>query len=572
MPWNECKPMDERLRFVARLLEGEKMAPVCREFGISPGSPATRSSSATGRAASMRCTIAAGPRTGRPTSCRACSICASMGQANLKGANTEQRVAALLTAHSAKLLTAERYNAFIAWTRSPAASVIGKELELFSTVDEQIIGVLFLDRTDRDFGYVVLGRDEKGRFRCVDVDTSMSRGDARHALLKALKKGFDSGVKVFPQGDEATDKAGLDLFTPIVPETKLSQTFTLLRSSAHSLPARSIISEMMRHFRDIDGNFVEQFQTSGFDARIWELYLYAALLELGLFVEKPEPAPDFLVSLGGRKVFIEAVTVNPSSGEPQPAPEARPNLRPHDEIVKLNDTKVPIKFGSALWSKLTRTKPYWEMKHVAGHPLVFAIADFHEHQSMTWTMPGLVKYLYGAGHDFYRDESGQLIISPITIETHEYDGKTIPSGFFLQPNSENVSAVLFSASGTIAKFDRMGQLAGFGHSQQRMFRFGVKHRHDNNSALPEPFQFEIKQGVVTETWAEGLSMFHNPNARYPVDDRLFPYIAHHHFDAGQIRSWIPDFHPYWSYTWNLLSEDSLENCSESASTIAEARD
>ena len=27
--------MDERLRFVARLLEGEKMAPVCRQFGIS---------------------------------------------------------------------------------------------------------------------------------------------------------------------------------------------------------------------------------------------------------------------------------------------------------------------------------------------------------------------------------------------------------------------------------------------------------------------------------------------------------------------------------------------------------
>ena len=35
MPWKECKPMDERLKFVARLLEGEKMAPLCREFGIS---------------------------------------------------------------------------------------------------------------------------------------------------------------------------------------------------------------------------------------------------------------------------------------------------------------------------------------------------------------------------------------------------------------------------------------------------------------------------------------------------------------------------------------------------------
>ena len=35
MPWRECNHMDERLRFVARLLDGEKMAVVCREFGIS---------------------------------------------------------------------------------------------------------------------------------------------------------------------------------------------------------------------------------------------------------------------------------------------------------------------------------------------------------------------------------------------------------------------------------------------------------------------------------------------------------------------------------------------------------
>jgi putative transposase len=35
MPWRECCKMDERLRFVARLLEGEKMAVLCREFDIS---------------------------------------------------------------------------------------------------------------------------------------------------------------------------------------------------------------------------------------------------------------------------------------------------------------------------------------------------------------------------------------------------------------------------------------------------------------------------------------------------------------------------------------------------------
>ena len=30
MPWKECNQMDERLKFIARLLDGEKMAVVCR--------------------------------------------------------------------------------------------------------------------------------------------------------------------------------------------------------------------------------------------------------------------------------------------------------------------------------------------------------------------------------------------------------------------------------------------------------------------------------------------------------------------------------------------------------------
>jgi len=35
MPWKECWAVDERLRFVARILEGETMSDVCRSFGIS---------------------------------------------------------------------------------------------------------------------------------------------------------------------------------------------------------------------------------------------------------------------------------------------------------------------------------------------------------------------------------------------------------------------------------------------------------------------------------------------------------------------------------------------------------
>src|SRR5512140_1568386 len=35
MPWKECSVMDERMRFVIRLEDGESLASLCLEFGIS---------------------------------------------------------------------------------------------------------------------------------------------------------------------------------------------------------------------------------------------------------------------------------------------------------------------------------------------------------------------------------------------------------------------------------------------------------------------------------------------------------------------------------------------------------
>src|ERR1700724_2286399 len=35
VPWKECNQMDERLEFIARLLDGEKVGVLCRQFGIS---------------------------------------------------------------------------------------------------------------------------------------------------------------------------------------------------------------------------------------------------------------------------------------------------------------------------------------------------------------------------------------------------------------------------------------------------------------------------------------------------------------------------------------------------------
>jgi hypothetical protein len=346
-------------------------------------------------------------------------------------------------------------------------------------------------------------------------------------------------------------KRQIDEREAVVPVEQQHPSFRDLCAHDAFLPARKMISELMCHFTDIDGTFARNFQTQGFDARLWEFYLNAYLMEERLFIEREHASPDFIVRKYGKSVAIEAVTVGRRTAYTSRVFGAEP--KPEATLKELGEklrNEVPILFGSPLYSKLR--KRYWNLPHVRDIPLVFAIADFHDDQSMLWTSPALMNYLYGLSHDFYYKMGGELAITPHTIVSHESGSKSIPSGYFFQPEAENVSAVLFSASGTISKFSRLGIQAGFGHPDVKVLRMGACHDHDPSASTPKMFAYEVTE-KCTETWAEGLSMFHNPNALHPVPQELFPSVAHHRLQNGQIASQMPDFHPYNSFTYHLRS-------------------
>ena len=443
-----------------------------------------------------------------------------------------------------KELDVKRYKALVGQSRNPDVSFFSKELAWYSNEDESIIGVLLLDITDNDYSVVILGRDEVGCFRAFDVTASISTKEAAKTWLEGTIKWHSSKeLKIFPQGDTSTR---VDLFTPIVKPEKQHLFFTrLIRDSAFS-SARDIISEMMLHFVDVDGNFVEQFQSTGFDARLWELYLNAYFVEESLFLKREYSAPDFLIQKYEKVVAVEAVIVGRKNDNPVRYFREYSGPQTPEEILKENENSMPIKFGSPLFSKLQ--KKYWELDHVRGNPLIFAIADFHDDHSMLWSSTALTDYLYGFKYDFYYDENNQLIITPLKIKTHKIGKKKIPSGYFFQPDSENVSAILFSSSGTISKFNRMGKQAGFGDPKVYMFRVGSCYDHNPNASVPRIFKYKVDENCQ-ETWSEGLSMFHNPNALCPVPEELFPSIAHHHFQDYQIASRLPEFYPYSSVTY-----------------------
>ena len=254
-------------------------------------------------------------------------------------------------------LDKKRFDALIHQSRSPAAAYISDEVSWWSTPDESVVGVVLQDLIDNDFVGVALGRDEVGQYRAIDVSESfVISTDAKEWLHRAMRWHTRDGDRTFPQGDTGEP---IDFFSQIVPDDKLHPYFVVLRDSESHLPARDMIKLMSPHFRDIDGNFVEQFQTTGFDSRLWELYLHAYLVEEGFFFERDYHAPDFIVHKHDNRIGIEAVTVGRKSDNP-------PRLfKPHDLTEKYVDVReehknaMPIRFGSPLFSKLQ--KKYWEL-------------------------------------------------------------------------------------------------------------------------------------------------------------------------------------------------------------------
>jgi hypothetical protein len=312
-------------------------------------------------------------------------------------------------------------------------------------------------------------------------------------------------------------------------------------------------------FHDPDGNFIEQFQTTGFDQRTFELYLFAVVSAAGLDVDRKFEQPDFMVTRDGITVCVEAVTANPTAG-PKP-------YHPIAEMGSIDDHaeyllhEVPIRFGSPLFSKLS--KRYWERPHIAGKPFVIAIETFHGDGSLGLSYSELASYLYGLQQHWYHDEGGNLIISATPIASHRHGAKEIPSGFFMQPDAENISAILFSNSGTIPKFGRMGHQGSYRNPNVRMFRFGSCYDYDPNATEPDIFLYEVGDlHGHNETWSEGTVLIHNPNARHPVPEGLLGAAAESRLVEDRMETvFLEAFHPFQSLTalWpSTTSEEFLE--------------
>lgn len=320
-----------------------------------------------------------------------------------------------------------------------------------------------------------------------------------------------------------------------------------------------MMEEIYGDFEDVDGNFLEQFQTTGFDNRCFELYAHAVVSREGFTVDRSRSAPDFLVERGGVAAAIEVTTVNPSTGGAL-ADTPKVEEMTYDQRYAYEQNELAIRFGSPLFSKLQRR--YWELDHCKSKPLVFFIQAFHNPDALVFSDSALTSYLFGLAQTGSWSTEGDLTVATAPVESHAVPNKTIPSNFFKLPGSEYVSAVVFSNSGSLAKFDRMGYQHGYGNDAFTLTRFGTSFNPDPDAMDPTVFIYDVGQPPLVETWSQGLVVNHNPHARHPLPDDFFGPVVNSRLMDGKLVSTLRGWHPINSKTQVLHLGDAKSKIPE----------
>ncbi|MDP8566301.1 hypothetical protein [Methylophilus aquaticus] len=307
----------------------------------------------------------------------------------------------------------------------------------------------------------------------------------------------------------------MDLFTPVVDEARLHQNFISILLDGRE-PMRAELARWAEGFQDRDGKFVKEFQTT-FNSSFWEIYLFAVFKEYGFDVDWSNQSPDFNLIADGLRVNVEAVTANAAQGKPNEWERTFETLMAKPNLNELNRESI-IRLSNAILGKARKYNDYYsKLAHVARHPFVIAIAPFEQPLfNLQYNRP--IKALL---YDYYVDEeafmanpskypNGPPVKSLGFIEKD--NGSEIELGIFNSNAYSEVSAIIFSCTASWGKVDAMCH-----EPDSKM----VINSMWGSEPHGEPVQKTSYKHEYTELITDGLQIYHNPFAKFPLPLGVF---------------------------------------------------
>ncbi len=317
----------------------------------------------------------------------------------------------------------------------------------------------------------------------------------------------------------------MNLFELTLPKEQLHKNFVNVIAEQTDF-ARKVLLNWAEGFIDRDGKFVKELQTS-FNSTFWELYIFACLKELEFTVDFSFNRPDFVVKNDSISFCIEASIASsaidsPDEWEADFSPESLKNVD-KDKVVDF----ATIRLSNTLTAKYKKyLKDYSELEQVKNKPFIIAIAPFEQPFSYIQNEQAIGRVLYGFNkfiYEEYPERNERIILGQDYIESiTKPNGSEIPLGYFVKEEMKEVSAVIFSNTATFGKVRALSDDPG------DIFFESIRY---NDSGLKSIHSILPKK-EYNETILDGLHIFHNPFATYPISYEYFDRkeITHHDFD------------------------------------------
>jgi hypothetical protein len=329
-----------------------------------------------------------------------------------------------------------------------------------------------------------------------------------------------------------------------VDEEKLHPYFKEVQSKAEYAKTHDIINEWGDGLLDRHGEatkFINEFQMT-FNSSFWELYLNKTFKLLGFDIDYTKASPDFnLVSKNSKRISVKAVTSNPPI-----VPELIVDTSNINEDTFLDESTLKLSGKMRDKHQLylgdgKKRHPYSSLEHVKGNPFVLAFAPFDRQLSQSQNNTAINRVLYGLEPptSYYEPQTAIKTIM-------NKNGIDIDLGIFTNDSYKEISAVVFSTTGTFGKAVALAGTASFVKAT-RLRKMGIVEflakekqgkigKYVNKvSDTYDIFSERVHSGNDIcgydvhicdasdhkETHLDGLQIYHNPYAIHPLSANDF---------------------------------------------------
>jgi hypothetical protein len=276
--------------------------------------------------------------------------------------------------------------------------------------------------------------------------------------------------------------------------------------------ALDVLQDWASGFQDRDGKFVKELQTS-FEPAFWELYLHAVLKHYQLVVDFQHNRPDFVVTEPYPFSMEATVALNDAQTTPIHGQTAKDIP---DDLNKFNKEAI-VRLSNSFSSKLEKYRnSYSSLGHVRNKPFMLALAPFDRPFANLQAQRTIEALLFG----YYVDEEaymkegnfsdqpkGQKIESVL-----KRNGAPISVGLFNSDAAKEISAVVFNPTATWGKALALSQDPD-SHSVFTAVSLNVSGSIPHKKTLPK--------ASYSEHLIDGLRVYHNPHASYPLPTDIF---------------------------------------------------